>query len=159
MRFLTFLMFVVTGITVTGIIVAGSSVRADGRDKLEIVTATGSYPFIVEIAASQEARARGLMFRREMAANAGMLFDYGYDQPVAMWMKNTYIPLDMLFVAGNGRVVNTHERAVPHSLQALPSSRPVRAVLEVVAGTVSRLGIRAGDIVRHRIFSTAPAPE
>jgi len=152
MRFLTILMFVVTGMTV-----AGCSVQADGRDELEIVASTGTHSFVVEIASSQEARSRGLMFRREMAANAGMLFDYGYEQPVAMWMKNTYIPLDMLFIARDGRVVNTIERTVPHSLQALPSARPVRAVLEVVAGTVSRLKIKAGDIVRHRLFSNSPA--
>jgi len=152
MRFLTILMFVLTGVNLTG-----CSVQAEGRDKLEIITSSGSHSFIVEVASSQEARSRGLMFRREMAANAGMLFDYGYEQPVAMWMKNTYIPLDMLFIAKDGRVVNTIERAVPHSLQALPSARPVRAVLEVVAGTVSRLGIKAGDIVRHRLFPKSPA--
>lgn len=128
---------------------------AGERGNLEIVTAGGAHRFVVEVAASQADRARGLMFRREMAANAGMLFDYGTEQPVSMWMKNTYIPLDMLFISRQGRVVNIAQRAVPHSLRPISSAAAVRAVLEIVAGTAERLGIKPGDQVRHAIFSTA----
>jgi len=138
------------------LIALGSDARATGRGNLEIVTANGPHRFVVEIVASQTARSRGLMFRRALAPDAGMLFDYQVEQPVSMWMKNTFIPLDMLFIAGDGRVVNIAQRTVPHSLRPIPSAGPVRAVLEVAAGTVDRLKIKAGDLIRHAIFSARP---
>jgi uncharacterized protein len=98
---------------------------------------------------------QGLMFRRALAAEAGMLFDYGSPQPIAMWMKNTLIPLDMIFIANDGKIVDFHERAVPMSLDTIETKVPARAVLEVNAGTVARLGVQVGDTVHHVSFGNA----
>ena len=110
------------------------------------------HAFRVELAATERERRLGLMFRRKLAPDAGMLFDYVRPRPVSMWMKNTYIPLDMLFIAADGRVVNVARRTVPHSLRSISSAGRVRAVLELNAGTADRLGIGPGALVRHRIF-------
>ena len=126
--------------------------RAGASTPLLIEAAGRIHSFQVELAATDKERQRGLMFRRKLAPQAGMLFDYVQPQPVAMWMKNTYIPLDMLFISADGRVVNIVRRTVPHSLWSIPSAGPVRAVLEVNAGTADRLGIAPGAQVRHRIF-------
>ena len=107
---------------------------------------------MVELADTGEERAIGLMFRRDLGPDRGMLFDYRRTQPVAMWMKNTYLPLDMLFIADDGRVVTIGEDSVPGSLDTIASAGPVRAVLEINAGTVARLGIAPADRVIHRIF-------
>ncbi len=117
-----------------------------------------TYRFKVEIAAKPEERAQGLMYRRTLAADAGMLFDFGQTAPVAMWMKNTLIPLDMLFVAADGVIVNIAQRTVPHSLTAIPSAQPVRFVLEVPGGTTARLGIKPGDKLIHPLFAAPAAP-
>jgi uncharacterized membrane protein (UPF0127 family) len=119
---------------------------------LSIVTATEEHRFTVEIAATESHRSRGLMYRRSMAPDAGMLFDYHQPQVVAMWMANTFIPLDMLFIAADGRIVNIAERTVPQSRMPIPSAEPVQAVLELNGGTVDRLGIKPGDRVKHAIF-------
>jgi uncharacterized membrane protein (UPF0127 family) len=125
---------------------------------LVIQTSDGkTHKFKVEIAAKPEERAQGLMFRRSLAADAGMLFDFGHTAPVAMWMKNTFIPLDMLFVTADGAIVNIAQRTVPQSLATIPSARPVRFVLEVAGGTTSRLKIKPGDKLVHPLF-TAPPP-
>lgn len=120
----------------------------------EVVVLSGGakYAFKVEVAVTPAQRRRGLMFRRELAADAGMLFDFPELTPVSFWMKNTLIPLDMLFIDSEGRILNIRERAVPLSLAPVRSAGPVRAVLEVNGGTVSRLGIRPGDRVLHPIF-------
>lgn len=123
------------------------------RASLIINTATGRHVFQVEIAATPQSRARGLMFRRHLARGAGMLFDFGPgEHPVTMWMKNTPLPLDMIFIAGDGKVQSIAEDTVPYSLALIPSRGRVRAVLEVAAGTVRRLRIAAGDIVSGRLF-------
>jgi uncharacterized membrane protein (UPF0127 family) len=122
---------------------------------LVINSASGVHRFQVELADTPERRSLGLMHRRSMPANAGMLFDFKSDEPVAMWMRNTIIPLDMLFIARDGRVVNIAERTVPFSETGIPSKGPVRAVLELNAGTASRLGIKPGDRVTHPIFANA----
>ncbi len=123
---------------------------------LTIETAGGQrHRFTVEFADSDEKRALGLMFRERMAADAGMLFDFKADQPVAMWMRNTRIPLDMLFIARDGRIVNIRERAVPFSEDSIYSDGPVRAVLELNGGTVARLGLKPGDRVRHAMSGNA----
>ncbi len=124
---------------------------------LVIDTTAGPQRFTVELARSPEQQQQGLMFRRALPADAGMLFDFGDTRPASFWMKNTLIPLDMLFIAADGRVVDIHERAVPLSEATIESKVPVRAVLEVNGGTVSRLHIRLGDIVHHPIFGTAAA--
>jgi len=120
--------------------------------ELVIVSASGRHAFMVELADSREERAIGLMFRRDLGPDRGMLFNYRRTQPAAMWMKNTYLPLDMLFIADDGRVVNIAEDTVPGSLDTIASAGPVRAVLEINAGTVARLGIAPADRVVHRIF-------
>ena len=118
-----------------------------------VVTAAGNrYPFRVELARTPDERAQGLQGRRTLAADAGMLFEFEAPQPVAMWMKDTYISLDMIFIAADGRIVNIARDTTPRSLKVLESQGPVRGVLEVVAGTTARLGIRPGDRVVHKIF-------
>ncbi len=122
---------------------------------LSIITSDGNrHDFTVEIAATQAQRARGLMFREELAADQGMLFDYQRDLQASMWMKNTLIPLDMLFIDRNGIIKNLRERTVPHSLEPVQAKSRVRGVLELAGGTVSRLGIRPGDRVLHPIFGS-----
>ncbi len=95
------------------------------------------------------------MFRRSLAPDAGMLFDFGAPQLAGMWMKNTLIPLDMLFVDATGHIVNIHQRAVPQSLESLGATAPVRAVIELNGGTTTRLNIQPGDRVIYPIFGNA----
>ena len=122
-------------------------------EPLSIVTAAGTkLKFQVEIAWSFEEKARGLMYRDALAANAGMLFVYPKELRQAMWMKNTMIPLDMLFIRRDGHISHIHERAVPQSLDMISSHGRVLAVLELRGGTVARLGIAKGDWVRHKAF-------
>ena len=125
------------------------------KSKLVITTAKGQFPFDIELALTQPQMAQGLMYRRTLAVDAGMLFDYGDPQPIAMWMKNTLIPLDMIFIAKDGKVVDLHERAVPLSLDTIESKVPAKAVMEVNAGTIARLGIRIGDTVHYAAFGNA----
>ena len=124
------------------------------QSPLSIITADGkTHKFKVELAVTGDQMARGMMFRRTMAADAGMLFDYGRNTPgVAFWMKNTLIPLDMIFITAEGRILNVHERAIPHDESSVPAAGPVRAVLEVNGGTSARLGLKPGDRVVHAIF-------
>ncbi len=120
-----------------------------------VVTAKGRFLFTVEVAGTGAQRQQGLQNRKSLAAGAGMLFDFERVQAVAMWMKNTLIALDMLFIDDAGRVVNVAENTVPLSLATIPSAAPVLAVLEVNAGTARRLGIQPGDQVLHPIFGNA----
>jgi hypothetical protein len=118
------------------------------KSKLTVETAGGGkFRFDVELALTPGQQAQGLMFHQLMAADAGMLFIYDRAQPASFWMKNTLIPLDMLFIAADGRIVNIHERAVPESLDSVNSDGPVKAILELNGGMASRLGIRPGDRV------------
>lgn len=121
-------------------------------ETLEIVTASGAHRFSVEVMRNEDQRARGLMFRRYLPADRGMLFDFKREEPVAMWMKNTYLPLDMIFVDRGGKVVNVAENTEPMSERIVPSAGPVLAVLEVNAGTAKRIGLKAGDMLRHPLF-------
>jgi uncharacterized protein len=125
----------------------------DGKlERVEIVTRTGVHVFDVEMAVTSEERSKGLMFRRELPPGRGMLFDFQGEGPIAMWMKNTYISLDMIFIRADGRIARIAENTVPHSEATISSGAPVKAVLEVIAGTAKRLGIAPGDRVAHRIF-------
>ena len=127
------------------------------RDSLVLRTAEGAERrFDIELALSPQQQAQGLMYRRSLAADAGMLFVYRPARPVAMWMKNTLIPLDMLFIAEDGLVVKVVERTVPLSLTSISSDQKVRGVLELNGGTADRLGIRPGDRVIHPAFETGP---
>jgi uncharacterized membrane protein (UPF0127 family) len=121
-------------------------------ERVEIVTRGGVHVFDVELAVTPEQRSTGLMFRRELPEGRGMLFDFGGEGPIAMWMKNTYISLDMIFIRADGRIARIAENTTPHSEVTIPSGAPVKAVLEVIAGTVKRLGIAPGDRVAHRMF-------
>lgn len=124
-----------------------------GRSSLTVETVGGGrYRFDVEMAETPAQQAQGLMFREKMAADAGMLFVYDRPQPASFWMKNTLIPLDMIFIGADGRIVNIHQNAVPHSEAAVNSAGPVKGILEINGGMSSRLGIRAGDRVVHPVF-------
>ena len=122
------------------------------RSKLRVVTKSGKHEFIVEIAVTDRQHAQGLMFRQSLAKNAGMLFDYKVPTSITMWMKNTYIPLDMIFIGNDGRVINVVQRAIPFSENVISSLGKARGVLEVNGGTASRLGIMPGDKILHGIF-------
>ncbi len=125
---------------------------------LDIATEEGArHRFTVEIADDDAERAYGLMFVRRLAPDRGMLFDYGYEQRVSMWMKNTYVPLDMLFVERDGTIESIVERAAPHTRTPRRSKGRVRAVLELKGGTADRLGIESGDRVLHPLFGNAGA--
>ena len=126
-----------------------------GPVEIHFLEEAGTFPFDIELALTPPQMEQGLMFRRSLAADAGMLFDYGNPQPIAMWMKNTLIPLDMIFIAKDGKVVDFRERAVPMSLDTIESKVPARAVLEVNAGTVARLGVQNGDTIHHAFFGNA----
>src|SRR6266852_7947599 len=119
---------------------------------LEIASKSGVHIFGVELAVTPEEQARGLMFRRELPEMQGMLFDFHREQPTSFWMKNTYVPLDMIFIRGDGRILRIAENTVPLSETLVPSGGPVRAVLEVIGGTAKKLGIAPGDRVGHAIF-------
>jgi uncharacterized membrane protein (UPF0127 family) len=121
-------------------------------ERLEIRAKSGVHAFDVELAITDEERTRGLMFRQTLPEGTGMLFDFKTDQIVAMWMRNTYVPLDMIFIRSDGTIAHIAENTVPRSEEIVSSRFPVRGVLEVVAGTARRLDIRPGDKVVHRWF-------
>jgi uncharacterized membrane protein (UPF0127 family) len=126
--------------------------HAGGQATIEIVSKNGVHPFSVELATNDTERERGLMFRKSLPEGQGMLFDFKRDSPVSFWMHNTYISLDMIFIASDGRIVHIAENAKPQSDDLIPSGGPVRAVLEVIAGTAEKLGIADGDRVTGSIF-------
>ena len=125
------------------------------KSTITIATASGAKKFAVELAVTPAQEEQGLMFRQRLAPDAGMLFVFGETATRTFWMKNTLIPLDMLFIAADGRIVDIHERAVPLSEDVIASRAPARAVLELNGGTVARLGIKTGDVVRHKSFGNA----
>ena len=112
--------------------------------------------FTVELADDDAERGVGLMHRGRMDADRGMLFDFGTPRRVAFWMRNTFIPLDMLFLKSDGEVVSIIESVVPHSEDTVGPDRPVRAVLELNAGTVKKLGLKVGDVIHHAAFKNGP---
>jgi uncharacterized membrane protein (UPF0127 family) len=128
-----------------------SSLSADSQT-LEITSRTGVHVFAVEMAETDDKRTRGLMHRKSMPAGHGMLFDFKQDQMVAMWMRNTYIPLDMIFIRRDGTIARIAENTEPLSERIISSGGPVRAVFEVIAGTARRLGLAPGDRVAHPMF-------
>jgi len=121
-------------------------------ESLLVITDAGQHRFDVEVANTDDTRAIGLMHRSKMSANRGMLFDFRTDRMVTMWMRNTLIPLDMLFVRKDGVIVRIARNTTPHSERHLPSGVPVRAVLELNAGATELLGIEAGDSIEHAMF-------
>ncbi|WP_394694583.1 DUF192 domain-containing protein [Hyphobacterium sp.] len=115
-------------------------------------TEAGEVVFEALIADSDTERQRGLMFRESLADNEGMLFDYQEVQTVSMWMRNTLIPLDLIYIAPDGEILKIIANARPHSLRSLPSDFPVLGVLEVRGGLTRDAGIQPGDTVRHAMF-------
>ncbi len=132
---------------------AGASVV---EERLELVTATGVHALDVEVASTPEQQARGLMFRTELAENKGMLFPHPEPRELTMWMRNTYIPLDMVFIRADGTVHRIEAQTVPFSERTIGSQGAVSAVLEIAGGGAARLGLKPGDTVRHAHFGNAP---
>jgi uncharacterized membrane protein (UPF0127 family) len=143
---------VVLAIISAWVVLAGRPLGAAETEPLEIASKTGVHPFAVELAVTDEQRARGLMFRKEVPEGYGMLFDFKRDQDVSMWMENTFVSLDMIFIRADGRIARIAQNTEPMSRNIIASGGPVRAVLEVVAGTTKKLGIVAGDRVGHPMF-------
>jgi uncharacterized membrane protein (UPF0127 family) len=123
-----------------------------GLESLVVVSGDKRHAFQVEVMRTDEQRARGLMHRNYMPADRGMLFDFKAVEPVAMWMQNTYISLDMLFIRADGTIARIAERTEPLSTRTIPSGEPVLSVLEINGGVSKTLGIKAGDRVEHALF-------
>jgi uncharacterized membrane protein (UPF0127 family) len=135
--------------------------RASDKESLDtqklqavtVVTQKGDQPFTAEFANTPAQRARGLMFKTRLPERQGMLFDFGRDQEIRMWMKNTLIPLDMIFIQSDGRIHRIEQNTKPGSLSPISSNGSVRAVLEMRAGTSKKYRIAPGDRVIHQLFS------
>jgi uncharacterized membrane protein (UPF0127 family) len=134
------------------VLIAGA-VYAQAFETLSITTQGGQrQTFKVEVARNEADRTQGLMFRRSMPADQGMLFDFGRVESVSMWMQNTYLPLDMLFIRADGTIARIAANTEPLSTRTIPSGEPVLSVLELNAGMAAKLGIKPGDRVEHPIF-------
>lgn len=131
---------------------APARAAAAAGEPLTIVTKAGPKRFNVEVMRDDAGRSRGLMFRRHMAPDHGMLFDFEREEPVTMWMKNTYLPLDMVFIRPDGTISRIAADTEPLSTAIIPSGSPVSAVLELNAGTAAKLGIQPGDHIEHPLF-------
>jgi uncharacterized membrane protein (UPF0127 family) len=138
------LLVVLAGAT---LVVAPPAARSAEQQTLEIASKSGVHVFAVELAVTDAERERGLMYRRSVPESYGMLFDFKRDQEVSMWMRNTYVSLDMIFIQSDGRIRRIAENTETESDRIISSGGPVRAVLEVVAGTAKKFGIEAGDRV------------
>ena len=135
--------------------VAGAADACD-PDSIEIIASPDNLTFSIEIADDPAEQARGLMFRPSLPADAGMLFIFDPPRPANFWMRNTMIPLDMIFIDDTGRIESIAERSDTYSQQASSSLGDVRAVLEINGGLSRRLGIAAGAQVIHAAFQEAP---
>ncbi len=132
--------------------VAASGALAQDREALVIVSGDARHELAVEMAVTPEEKRTGLMFRRAMADDHGMLFVYDGEAVRTMWMRNTILPLDMIFVGADGEIVSIHEDAVPFDETTISSRVPAMAVLEVNAGIADGLDIAVGDRVEHPAF-------
>lgn len=150
------LLFLLDIILVSGVSCAAEDRMDFGHSELAVLSAGHSYKFDVEVATTFEQHARGLMFRKKMADRHGMLFLFHDSQMITMWMKNTYIPLDIVFIDQGGVIVHIARNAVPLSLAYISSVKPVIYVLELTAGITERLGIKAGDRVQSPSFDVRP---
>ena len=121
-------------------------------DTVEILTSRGPARFTVELAITPAEQQRGLMFRKSLAPDRGMLFPYSKPQRAAFWMKNTLIPLDIIYIAPDGRVLSIARNAVPHDETPIPSGGVIGGVLEIAGGRAAQLGILPGDRVLNKIF-------
>lgn len=134
-------------------LVASPHALAASIQPLEIVTKSGVQVFSVEMATTEEEKTTGLMYRKELPDGKGMLFDFSPEQQVSMWMKNTYISLDMIFIRADGRILRIAENTEPHSTRIISSGGLAKGVLEVIAGTAQKYGIQPGDRVAHPLFN------
>ncbi len=139
--------------TFFALLAAAGPMRAAGLQTVEIASKTGVHLFSVEIADNDAERTKGLMYRKELPEGQGMLFDFHAEQEVSFWMQNTYIPLDMIFIRGDGQILRIAENTEPLSTRLIGSGGAVRAVLEVIGGTAQKLGIAPGDRVASPIFN------
>ena len=135
------------------ILCANPVVRAASVQPLEIVTKSGVQVFSVEMATTEEEKQTGLMHRKELPDGKGMLFDFSPEQQISMWMKNTYISLDMIFIRADGRILRIAENTEPLSTRIISSGGLAKGVLEVIAGTAQKYGIQPGDRVAHPLFN------
>lgn len=145
---------IVVAAAIAWLAIAVSNVSAAEIQTLEIVTKSGVHVFTVEMAKTEKERATGLMYRKELPEGRGMLFDFSPEQPISMWMKNTFIPLDMIFIRSDGRILRIAENTEPHSEKIISSGGLAKGVLEVIGGTARKYGIQAGDRVAHPLFGT-----
>ena len=146
------------GMAVTTARDCGAEPAAQLTEKLDIVTTSGVVTLDVEIADTPARQALGLMYRTELPERRGMLFTHTPPRESSMWMRNTYIPLDMVFIRSDGTVHRIEAMTEPHSEDIISSDGPVAAVLEIAGGAAKRLGLKPGDKVRYRHFTAAPAP-
>ncbi len=133
--------------------IASHGARAASVQPLEIVTKSGVQVFSVEMATTEQEKETGLMYRKELPDGRGMLFDFSPAQEVSMWMKNTYISLDMIFIRADGRILRIAENTEPKSTKIISSGGLAKGVLEVIAGTAKKYGIEPGDRVAHPLFN------
>ena len=145
--------FALAGLLLLTALAARADLQHYDTSTLTIDTANGPQRFTIEMAITPAQQEQGLMYRRSMAPDAGMLFVMKEQSVATFWMKNTIIPLDMLFIASDGKIADIRERAVPMSETRIASKVPVRAVLELNGGTVARLGIKIGGVVHHATFA------
>ncbi len=145
-------------LTVAAAILVTASISAQAQDnELTLRTATGEYRFNVEVVDTPESRAQGLMFRTELADDAGMLFDFKEEREVSFWMQNTLIPLDMIFVGTDGIIDTIHVNARPQDPTSIPSEVPVQFVLEIPGGRSVEIGLKPGDVMVHERVVAQPA--
>jgi uncharacterized membrane protein (UPF0127 family) len=148
-----YLMFQALVLIVIAVSAGGQGARADGAlEPVAIQTAAGPIVFSSEIMRTEAERERGLMLRPYLPELRGMLFDFGEVRSVQMWMKDTLIPLDMIFIRSDGTIARVTANAEPYSTRVLPSGEPVRAVLEINAGLAAKYGIKPGALVTHPMF-------
>jgi uncharacterized membrane protein (UPF0127 family) len=145
---------VVAALLWIGLLASAARAQEVGATEAVVVqTGAGVVELSLEVADDGAERARGLMFRRSLPDKGGMLFDFGAEQPVYMWMRNTYLPLDMLFLDGDGRIVHIARETKPLSEDTITAGRPVRGVIEIAGGKAAKLGIAVGDLVSRRLFA------
>jgi uncharacterized membrane protein (UPF0127 family) len=140
-------------LAVLGTLDANPAAQAASFQPLEIATKSGVQVFSVEIATTEEEKQTGLMHRKELPDGKGMLFDFSPEQQISMWMKNTYISLDMIFIRADGRILRIAENTEPLSTKIISSGGLAKGVLEVIAGTAQKYGIQPGDRVAHPLFN------
>jgi uncharacterized membrane protein (UPF0127 family) len=147
--FIIFALFLIFGLTG---IWGAQATESFKHSRLAIHSGDVVHPFTIEIAETSWQRAQGLQYRKSMAPDHGMLFNFRKPVSVSMWMKNTYMPLDILFISEHGKIINIIHNTEPLSLSSINAVGPAKGALELLAGTVNRLNIKAGDMVLHPIF-------